>query len=81
MSDRIKVEVTSYGPSGKDTLCIIVRQGEDKEPTCVNPQCPKLDNCRRHATNREETTQSPTIAIITWRDCTWYQPIDPDKYK
>ena len=81
MSDGIKVEVTSYGPSGKDSPCIIVRQGEDKEPTCVNPQCPILDNCHRHATNRKDNGMKPSIAIIPWRDCTWYQPIDPKKYK
>lgn len=74
-------KVTSYGPQeGGKNPCIIVRPGEDPAPTCVNPQCPKADNCRKHIVNRTDR-RIPSIAIITWYECDHYDPIDPDKYK
>lgn len=77
----VTAKVTSYGPQqGGQSPCIIVRPGEDPAPTCVNPQCPKADNCRRHLMNRTDPRR-PSIAIITWSDCTHYDPIDPEKYK
>ena len=76
---KVTTDVTVYGaqPEGKSP-CVVVREGEDKEPTCVNPQCPRLGNCRRHVTNRESSLR-PSIAIITWHDCTWYQPIKQEE--
>lgn len=77
----VRAEVTSYGPQqGGKNPCVIVRQGEDPAPTCVNPQCYRADNCRKHITNRTDP-RKPSIAIITWRDCDHYDPIDPEKYK
>ena len=74
-------EVTSYGPQqGGKNPCIIVRKGEDPAPTCVNPHCPKADNCRKHIQNRTDT-RTPSIAIITWYGCVHYDAIDPEKYK
>ena len=74
-------EVDVYGAqSDGQSPCIIVRPGEDPAPTCVNPQCPKADNCRKHITNRTDP-RKPSIAIITWSDCTHYDAIDPEKYK
>ena len=74
-------EVDVYGAqSDGQSPCIIVRQGEDPAPTCVNPQCPKADNCRKHIMNRTDP-RTPSIAIITWSDCTHYDAIDPNKYK
>jgi hypothetical protein len=68
-------EVDVYGAQADgQSPCIIVRQGEDPAPTCVNPQCPRQLNCRRHIHNREDK-RTPTIAIITYADCTWYNPI------
>jgi hypothetical protein len=81
--EQVKVtnEVNVYGPQADGhSPCVIVRKGKDPEPTCVNPQCPKADNCRKHIANRTDS-RTPSIAIITWRDCTWYDPIDPNKYK
>jgi hypothetical protein len=79
--DPIEAKVTSYGPQADgQSPCIIVRKGEDPAPTCVNPQCPKADNCRKHITNRTDP-RTPSIAIITWSDCTHYDAIDPEKYK
>ena len=54
--------------------------GEDPAPTCVNPQCPKADNCRKHIMNRTDP-RKPSIAIITWYECDHYDAIDPEKYK
>jgi len=73
--------ITSHGPrpDGKNP-CIIVRPGEDHAPTCVNPQCPKADNCRKHIMNRTDQ-RKPSIAIITWYECKHYDAIDPEKYK
>ena len=76
----VKAKVTSYGPQPNGTPCIIVRPGEDPAPTCVNPQCPKADNCRKHIMNRTDE-RTPSIAIITWYECGHYDPIDPEKYK
>ena len=74
-----KTDVTIYGAQPDHrSPCVIVRKGQDHEPTCVNPQCPRIENCRRHVSNRESEL-SPSIAIITWRDCTWYQPIKEEK--
>lgn len=70
--EPLKVEVTQYG--GK-TPCVIVKQGTDPEPTCVNPHCPRWHNCRRHEQNRKANGLTPSIAIITWFECSWYQPI------
>ena len=76
---KVTAEVTSYGPQqGGRNPCVIVRQGEDPAPTCVNPQCPKADNCHRHIMNRTDP-RSPSIAIITWYECNWYQPIKEEK--
>lgn len=74
------VEVTVYGPQPEGTPCVIVRRGEDPAPTCVNPHCPKADNCRKHVMNRTDP-RTPSIAIITWYRCGHYDPIDPEKYK
>ena len=72
-------EVDVYGAQADgQSPCVIVRPGEDPEPTCVNPQCPRQLNCRRHIHNREDK-RTPTIAIITYADCTWYNPIKEDK--
>lgn len=76
----VTANVTAYGPQPDGTPCVIVRPGDDPCPTCVNPQCYRADNCRKHITNRTDP-RTPSIAIITWRDCTHYDPIDPDKYK
>ena len=77
----VKAKVTSYGPQeGGGTPCVIVRPGTDPRPTCVNPQCPKADNCRKHIANRT-ADGTPSIAIITWYRCSHYDPIDPEKYK
>lgn len=74
----VTASVEVYGPQvGGQSPCTIVRPGEDPEPTCVNPQCPRLGNCHRHVTNRTDP-RTPSIAIITHRDCTWYDPIEPD---
>ena len=74
-------EVDVYGSqSDEQSPCVIVRPGEDPAPTCVNPQCPKADNCRKHIMNRTDP-RKPSIAIITWSDCTHYDAIDPEKYK
>ena len=79
--DIITASVTKYGPQdGGKNPCIIVRKGEDPEPTCVNPQCPKADNCRKHIMNRTDP-RTPSIAIITWYECDHYDAIDPEKYK
>ena len=76
-----KADVTIYGPQeGGGTPCVIVRPGTDPRPTCVNPQCPKADNCRKHIANRT-AEGTPSIAIITWYRCSHYDPIDPIKYK
>lgn len=76
----VTTNVTVYGPQPESTPCVIVRQGEDPAPTCVNPQCPKADNCRKHIVNRTDP-RTPSIAIITWYRCGHYDPIDPEKYK
>ena len=77
----VKAKVTKYGPQdGGKNPCIIVRPGEDPAPTCVNPQCPKADNCRKHIMNRTDP-RTPSIAIITWYECDHYDAIDPEKYK
>jgi hypothetical protein len=77
----VKSKVTKYGPQhGGKNPCIIVRPGEDPAPTCVNPQCPKADNCRKHIMNRTDQ-RTPSIAIITWYECDHYDAIDPEKYK
>lgn len=79
--DIITASVTKYGPQdGGKNPCIIVRPGEDPAPTCVNPHCPKADNCRKHIVNRTDP-RTPSIAIITWYECDHYDPIDPEKYK
>lgn len=76
----VSTDVTTYGPQPDGTPCVIVRPGEDPAPTCVNPQCPKADNCRKHIMNRTDPRR-PSIAIITWYECGHYDPIDPEKYK
>jgi hypothetical protein len=77
--DQVKATATQYGPTeGGKSPCVIVRRGEDPEPTCVNPQCPRQLNCRRHIHKRTDK-RTPTIAIITYADCTWYQPIKKEK--
>ena len=77
----VTTNVTIYGPQqGGKNPCIIVRKGEDPSPTCVNPQCPKADNCRKHIMNRTDP-RTPSIAIITWYECDHYDAIDPEKYK
>ena len=77
----VTAKVTKYGPQdGGKNPCIIVRPGEDPAPTCVNPQCPKADNCRKHIMNRTDP-RTPSIAIITWYECDHYDAIDPEKYK
>ena len=68
----LRVEITQYGGQ---TPCVIVKQGTDPEPTCVNPHCPRLENCQRHEQNRKDNGLTPSIAIITWYECSWYQPI------
>ena len=75
-------EVDVYGAQadGKSP-CVIVKQGTDPNPTCVNPQCPRLKNCHRHIFNRKDNGLTPSIAIITFSDCTYYDAIDPKKYK
>lgn len=79
--DIITASVTKYGPQdGGKNPCIIVRPGEDPAPTCVNPHCPKADNCRKHIVNRTDP-RTPSIAIITWYECGHYDAIDPEKYK
>ena len=79
--DIITASVTKYGPQdGGKNPCIIVRPGEDPAPTCVNPHCPKADNCRKHIVNRTDP-RTPSIAIITWYECDHYDAIDPEKYK
>ena len=79
--DLQKADVKVYGPQeGGGTPCVIVRPGTDPRPTCVNPQCPKADNCRKHIANRT-AEGTPSIAIITWYRCSHYDPIDPEKYK
>lgn len=78
--NAIIAEVTSYGPQeGGKSPCIIVKNGTDPNPTCVNPQCPKIKNCKRHVFNRKDNGLTPSIAIITFRDCTWYDPIKKEK--
>ena len=77
----VTAEVTQFGPQqGGKNPCIIVRPGEDPAPTCVNPHCPKADNCRKHIQNRTDK-RTPSIAIITWYECQHYDPIDIEKYK
>lgn len=77
--DLIEAKVTSCGPQADgQSPCVIVRPGEDPAPTCVNPQCPKADNCRKHIINRTDR-RTPSIAIITFRDCTWFDPIKKKK--
>ena len=79
--DLPRTDVTIYGPQeGGGTPCVIVRPGTDPNPTCVNPHCPKADNCRKHIANRT-AEGTPSIAIITWYRCSHYDPIDPNKYK
>lgn len=83
MSDtrmRIEVDITAYGPQPKGTPCVIVRKGEDPEPTCVNPHCPKADNCQRHIMNRTDP-RTPSIAIITWYKCGHYIPLENENYE
>ena len=75
-----EVDVLGPAPAGRYSPCVIVRPGEDPEPTCVNPQCPKADNCRRHIRNRTDP-RKPSIAIIPWRDCTHYDAIDPNNVR
>ena len=78
---QVKADVKVYGPQENGgTPCVIVRKGEDPAPTCVNPQCQKADNCRKHIMNRTDE-RTPSIAIITWYECGHYDPIDPNKYK
>lgn len=78
--DPIEAKVTSYGPQeGGKSPCVIVKQGTDPNPTCVNPQCPRLKNCHRHVFNRKDNGLTPSIAIITFSDCTWYDPIKKEK--
>jgi len=73
--DPIEAKVTSYGPQeGGKSPSVIVKQGTDPNPTCVNPQCPRLKNCLRHIFNRKDNGLTPSIAIITFRDCTWFDP-------
>ena len=77
----VKAKVTKYGPQPNSaTPCIIVRPGEDPAPTCVNPQCYRAGNCRKHILNRTDK-RTPSIAIITWHECSHYDPIDPKKFK
>ena len=79
--EQVTTDVKVYGPqpNGKNP-CVIVRPGEDPAPTCVNPQRPKADNCRKHIMNRTDP-RKPSIAIITWYECKYYDAIDPEKYK
>ena len=78
---NIEATITSYGVQpGAKNPCVIVRRGDDPNPTCVNPQCPKADNCRKHVMNRTDP-RTPSIAIIPWYDCDYYDAIDPEKYK